>query len=73
MNLVQVGIYFQKDNYTYGEGVRDGEALWNVLYEIVRNTSSSITSMEGNANLSQTIQDQSVGQMLMIRLWLIMN
>lgn len=60
-------IFPEGHNYTYGEGVRDGEALWNVLYEIVRNTSSAITNMDGNANLSQTIQDQSVGQMLMIR------
>lgn len=61
------GVYKEGHNYTYTEGVRDGEDFWNLMYEIVRNTSGALPKIEGNSNLSQTVIDQSVGQLLVIR------
>lgn len=60
-------IFKEAHNIIWDEGVGDGERMWNVLYETVRNTSDAIKNISGNENLSQTAIDQSLGQLYVIR------
>ena len=60
-------IYREPHNIAWGEGVYDGEGYWKQLYEAVRNTCDAISNIEGNENLSETVRDQTLGQLLVIR------
>ncbi len=54
-------------NYLIAEGVADGDNTWAGLYEIVRNTSSFLTSIDGNENLGEEERDQAIGELLFLR------
>ena len=54
-------------NYLIAEGVADGNGTWAGLYEIVRNASSFLSSIEGNENISEETRDQSIGELLFLR------
>ena len=54
-------------NYLIDEGVEDGIGSWNVLYEMCRNTSLFINSIEGNERLSEGVRDQALGELLFLR------
>lgn len=54
-------------NYFVAEGVADGNGTWTVLYSLVRNANLFLSSIDGNENISQAVQDQSVGEILFLR------
>ncbi|MCG8388733.1 MAG: RagB/SusD family nutrient uptake outer membrane protein [Cytophagales bacterium] len=54
-------------NYLIAEGTADGNGTWGALYEIVRNTSSFLTSIEGNESLSEEGRNQATGELLFLR------
>lgn len=54
-------------NYNIAEGIADGAGTWSSLYEIVRNTSLFLSSIEDNENISTDIRDRSIGELLFQR------
>lgn len=54
-------------NYQIAEGVADGYATWNKLYEMARNSALFLESIDGNNNLSEAARNQAVGEILFMR------
>jgi starch-binding outer membrane protein, SusD/RagB family len=54
-------------NYLIAEGNADGKDTWASLYEIVRNTSTFIPSIDGNLKLSEAVRNQVLGELLFMR------
>nr|WP_299346290.1 RagB/SusD family nutrient uptake outer membrane protein [Allomuricauda sp.] len=54
-------------NYLIQEGVADGNGTWGALYEIVRNASLNISSIEGNESLSEEVRNQTLGESYFMR------
>ncbi|MEM6631383.1 MAG: RagB/SusD family nutrient uptake outer membrane protein [Bacteroidota bacterium] len=54
-------------NYNIAEGVADGNGTWSSCYEIVRNTSLFLTNIDGNEQISESVRNRSVGELLFLR------
>lgn len=54
-------------NYNIAEGVADGNGTWGACYELIRNASLFIESVEGNENISDEVRNQVLGEYLFIR------
>ena len=60
-------IWKELHNYTFDEGIYDGQRIWNAVYNLIRNANSAIEGIEGNDKLSQSFRDQAVGELLTLR------
>lgn len=60
-------IWKELHNYTFNEGIYDGQRIWDAIYSLIRNANSAIEGIEGNENLSQSFRDQSIGELLTLR------
>mgnify|MGYP001170597221 FL=1 len=60
-------IWKELHNYTFNEGIYDGQRIWDAIYSLIRNANSAIEGIEGNEKLSQSFRDQSIGELLTLR------
>ena len=60
-------IWKELHNYTFDEGIYDGQRIWDAIYTLIRNANSAIEGIEGNEKLSQSFRDQSIGELLTLR------
>ena len=60
-------IWKEVHNYTFAEGVYDGQRIWDSAYSVIRNANSVIQGVKDNDKLSDAIKKQTHGEALVLR------